>query len=194
MKKIFIISVILISNLILSINYSHAQNSGNLYKNEVRMGIWQLFKGGLHLSYERYFNSNSIVITNEITLIDNSKKSITGYFTQLQYRFYLLQGDGIPFLNLTNEGFYAAPAIKYRYKRIIEDGYDDIINTVGLNLVMGLKYSIIERISLDINFGGTIVKSVIQTDRINNDYQNTMFSEGYTGVAPVGNITIGIRF
>jgi len=49
-------------------------------------------------------------------------------------------------------------------------------------------------INLDVNFGAGYKSSVIGTDRLAHSYDDNIFSPGYTGIGPAGNITFGIKF
>ncbi len=191
-KKLFILLIFVLT--FYNIQNNSAQNEPAVYKNEIRMGPFQLLRNGMHLSYEKYYNNVSYVIIGELTFNKQSGKEITGFLTELQYRNYIIPLNDFNEFGLMREGIYVGPAIKFRYKEIDKNQYNDKIYSLGFNLLVGCKYSVLERLTLDVNVGGSFIFSEIETERIDHDYDLNMYSPGYSGIAPTANVTCGFKF
>ena len=165
------------------------------YNNEFRLGIWQLFFGRMNLNYERYSKKgNSTAFIVEVVYNKNNEKETTGYMFELQPRINILNFNTDEYLDFTVQGIYVAPAIKYGYRNITDSDYNDEITKYGLNLILGIKFSMLSRLTLDICSGGGFTVSEIETQRTSNEYNNSVFSTGYSGISPVLNITFGFKF
>ena len=165
-----------------------------VYKNSFRLGIVPIVRGAFQLNYERDFSKSSVVVIAEITELNVNDKKISGQMGELQYRFFISQNPGSELIGLSRDVFYMAPFAAYRLKNIKEDGFDSDINTLSYGLVFGFRYSNQDRIVLDFNLGAGMKHSDIETDNTYHDYDNNIFSPGYTGISPAGNITFGIKF
>jgi hypothetical protein len=165
------------------------------YRNELRLGIAQLFFGKMHLNYEGYTKrSNSITFVIEATYNKKKEKEITGFLIEMQPRIYILKYEINEFSDFAIEGFYFSPAVKYGSKKIVDSDYHDEITSYGASLILGIKNNILTRLTLDINAGCGFTVSDIETQRISHDYNLNVFSRGYTGFAPIGNVTFGFKF
>ncbi len=173
----------------------HSQVPELKYGNELRLGIAQLFFGKMHLNYEAYTKrSNSLTFVFEATYNKKKEKQITGFLIELQPRIYILKYELDELSDFTIEGFYFSPAVKYGSKNIVDPDYDDKITSYGASLILGIKNNILTRLTLDINAGCGFTVSSIETQRISHDYNLSVFSRGYTGFAPIGNVTLGFKF
>ena len=187
--------IVLIWLMIIAIP-SHSQQFPELkYKNELRFGIVQIFFGTMHLNYEIYTeNYNSVSFVIEATYNKKKDNEVTGIYAEIQPRIYILKYGINEFSDFSIEGIYFSPAVKYGSKKIVDDEYDDTIDRFGVNLILGVKNNILSRLSLDINAGCGFTKSDIQTERTSHEYDLNVFSRGYSGFTPVGNITFGFKF
>jgi hypothetical protein len=187
--------LVLICLMIITIS-SHSQQLPELkYKNELRLGIVQIFFGTMHLNYEIYTeNYNSVSLVIEATYNKKKDNEVTGIYAEIQPRIYILKYGIDEFSDFSIEGIYFSPAVKYGSKKIVDNEYDDSIDRFGVNLILGIKNNILSRLSLDINAGCGFTKSDIHTKRASHEYDLNVFSRGYTGFTPVGNITFGFKF
>lgn len=172
-----------------------SQTADLKYRNELRMGIAQLFFSKMHLNYEVYTKkSNSLAFVIEATYNKKKEKEITGFLVEMQPRIYILKYGIDEFRDFAIEGFYVSPTVKYGSKNIIESDYDDKITSYGASLILGIKNNILTRLTLDINAGCGFKVSSVETQRASHDYNLTVFSRGYTGFEPIGNVTVGFKF
>lgn len=186
---------VLIMLICFQMNISAQNSDTTKYKNEFRIGLIQpLYFGAAYFSYERYFdNKNSFVGSFDITSIKSQSQEVFGYMVELQYRYYLLNLDKWPEYKKHWEG-YIAPSIKIRNKELIYPNDKSQIKSYGFSFVMGVKYIVFGRATIDVNAGLQIKHSNIFTQRQYHNYDYSIFSDGYTGIAPYGNITIGFKF
>lgn len=188
--------ILILVCLIIGLVSIHSQQVPELkYKNELRLGVVQIFFSTMHLNYEVYtkkYNSVSFVI--EATYNKKKDNEITGIYTEIQPRIYILKYGIDEFTDFSIEGIYFSPAIKLGSKKIVDSEYKDQIIRYGINLTLGIKSNILSRLTLDINAGCGFTESDISTQRASHDYDLNVFSRGYSGFAPVGNITFGFKF
>jgi hypothetical protein len=165
----------------------------NTYSNEFRVGFFQFFRNTFYLGYERMFNNKGIVINGGITLYKDVDE-VYGGQGEFQYRFYT-HSFSKEISNIKLENIYLAPYAKYRYLSIqpAEDE-DEIYNVTGGGILFGSKIVILNRLTIDVNLGGGIQYSFDEKGDISEGDNEGIFSPGYTGVAPTGNITFGVRF
>ncbi|MBN2611177.1 MAG: hypothetical protein JXB00_06440 [Bacteroidales bacterium] len=173
--------------------YSHRAMANNedtipVYKNELRFGVYQLFQQALYVSYERFYKNTSTVLSQEITYLNSKSRKISGYYILLEQRINLYNSKDYPY------SVYLAPGIKYRYKDINDTDYHDIINIYGMQITGGLKLIFYSRFTIDMQFGATLQTSEIDTERISYNYDDNYLSPGYSGIAPIFNMTFGFKF
>ena len=172
------------------------QESRTQNKNDLRLGITELARGAIHLSYERSINNyrNGNLASYESTYVNKTNEEIIGSLFELQYRFYILRSDDADICKMKWNGIYVTPGIRYRDKKITDFYYHDQIQNLSFDLLIGIKYIFLKRIILDINCGGSIIHSEIKTLRSYHDYNSNLFSPGYSGIAPMANISFGFNF
>ncbi len=179
-------------------------------KNELRVGFFDFFNSEFLLSYEHLFNNNTgVVVNGGMILKQTSSEDKIGGEGELQYRLYMRPNyrrePGFSF-----NGIYTGPYVFYRYldktttsTRYNYDyntGYQTVVTTVesanystiGAGVLVGMKFIIAHRISIDMNVGGGLKYTDIhpETSKVSSD----IFSDGYTGVAPRAKLTFGLRF
>ena len=175
-------------------------------KNELRVGLFDFVNSEFLLSYEHLFDNNTgIVINGGMILKQTSYEEKLGGEGELQYRLYMRP-------NYTKEpgfsfnGIYTGPYVFYKY--LDKTTYNQYYNsnsgqyvttktnanysTIGAGVLVGMKFVIAHRITIDINVGGGLkyTDTHPETTKVSSD----VFSDGYTGVAPRGRVTFGLRF
>ncbi len=177
-------------------------------KNELRVGFIDFFNSEFLLSYEHLFNNNTgLVVNGGIILKQTSSEDKIGGEGELQYRIYMRPNykkePGFSF-----NGIYTGPYIFYKYLDKTTRYYDWIYSTnggsygvnsynnsnystIGAGVLVGMKFIIAHRISIDLNLGGGI-KYTDTHPKTQNSYN--IFSDSYTGIAPRGKLTLGLRF
>jgi len=191
------------------VNKDTAQNKYTT-KNELRVGFFNLFNSEFFLSYERLFDNNtSLVVNGGMILKQTSDEEKIGGEGELQYRLYLRHNyKKEP--SLAFNGIYTGPYVFYKYldktNNSIYYDYDYNTNfgakiytktnynysTIGAGVLFGMKFIIAHRISVDISLGGGLKYTDTHPDLTN--YYYDIYSDAYTGIAPRGKITFGIRF
>ena len=203
MKKVFITILIII--LFISKINCQDDNSSVFYRNEIRTGIFQFFLNTFYLEYEHFISENSsFVISGGITLKKDSYEEVYGGEGGAQFRMY--SNNIIRGFDFSNtQGLYFAPFLKYRYldvtdidgaefSNIWEDGpFMNIYNTIGGGVLVGVKFFVLERVSIDLNVGGKIQYTLTKNDHV-PDYGYEVFGIAYTGVSPSANLTFGMKF
>ncbi|MFO7657026.1 MAG: hypothetical protein R6W78_08155 [Bacteroidales bacterium] len=207
MKKILMITGFLILSL-----YARPQEELqeitkdiNLYPNEIRVGFFQFFLNTFYLEYEHFFENNTaLVLEGGMSLRKNSYEEIFGGQGGLQFRLYTnsLNRD---IEALRFDRAYFAPFFKFKYLDVTDlDGAEiNGINQPGIlqntyttfagGVLVGIKLSVLERITLDFNIGGGIQYTDEANDEV-PDYAYDVFGVAYTGVAPMANFTFGFKF
>ncbi len=198
------ITILIIILFTLHIN-GQDDNSAVFYSNEIRTGIFQFFLNTFYLEYEHFVSENaSYVVLGGMTLKKDSYEEVYGGEGGAQFRIYSNNIiGGFDFSN--TQGIYFAPFLKYRYLDVTdidgaefsstwEDGpFKNVYNTLGGGVLIGVKFFVLERVSIDINVGGKIQYTFTENDQV-PDYAYEVFGIAYTGVSPAGNLTFGIKF
>jgi hypothetical protein len=198
------------TTLLIIISFGFQANSQDdtstvFYNNEIRTGIFQFFLNTFYMEYEHFISHNaSYVALGGMTLKKDSYEEVFGGEGGAQFRLY--SNNIIRGFNFSNtQGIYFAPFVKYRYldvtdidgaefSGIWEDGpYKNVYNTVGGGVLIGAKFYILERVSIDINVGGKMQYTFTENEIV-PDYAYEVFGIAYTGVSPAGNFTFGIKF
>ncbi|MBN2613264.1 MAG: hypothetical protein JXB00_17050 [Bacteroidales bacterium] len=207
MKKILMITGFIILAL-----YARPQDGSqnltkdiNLYPNEIRVGFFQFFLNTFYLEYEHFFpNNTGLVVEGGMSLRKNSYEEIFGGQGGLQFRLYTnnLNRDLVA---LRFDRAYFGPYFKLKYLDVTDlDGADinnitipgiiqNTYTTFAGGIVVGIKLSMLERITLDFNIGGGIQFTDESEDQV-PDYAYDVFGVAYTGVTPVANFTFGFKF
>lgn len=184
-------------------------------ENELRVSFLDFFNSEFLLSYEHLFKNNTgLVVNGGMILKQTSSEEKLGGEGELQYRLYMRPNykkePGFSF-----NGIYTGPYIFYKY--LDKTNYSSYYNyydsnsgsyidnpvlvnshknanysTVGVGVIVGMKFIIAHRISIDLNVGGGL--KYTDTHPSNAATGSSVFDEGYTGVAPRGKITFGLRF
>ena len=206
MKKV----IFIVLALGLSISGESQDTSKEFYNNAIKMGVFQLFDGGLEFNYERRISENtSCMIGGEFYSNKKSSGDVQSYSGELQYRYYLISPKDLGFKNSAIGGVYVCPSIMFRhwvvsnYNTVYDyvsrqneqqlNGYD-YINNLSCSFIMGVKFNILERVTADFSFGGGTKFSSITDNGPKNTYNTNIYSIGYTGIAPTANFTVGFNF
>jgi len=199
MRKVFLSSLLVLAGLQLLSQKSAVVPD---YKNELRVGIFQFFTGTLNVSYEHYFKpASSIVIEGNLTLIRDNEEDVIGGKGEMQYRFYVRPSSTVKNASRL-EGIFVGPYVGYHYYDITDHNYyvagsyypidkDVYYSTIMGGFIAGVKYTILERFTVDAYLGGGL-RSTDTDDDYNQN--NNIFERGYTGISPRVNLTFGIRF
>lgn len=174
------------------------------YKNEIGVGFFQFFVNTFYMGYEHFFNSSSIVINGGFTLYEDYYEEAIGGSAEVQYRFYSRwANEKISFLQI--DGLYLSPYANYKYIDLTE--YEEewvgqtyhttkkhhIYPSLGGGVLIGIKFFIVERLTVDFNLGGG-VKYTFKEEERDLDYSYSLADPGYTGILPKANLVFGIRF
>jgi len=164
MKKINFIALFVCACL--STNILSAQ------ENAIKLGLFDLAYGGLHLNYEHVLSDNQSAALNVTFLIprklptffyedDGSgdfveiRNRLSGFALTPEYRFYT-GSNGAP------RGFYIAPYLRYsRYAVEFNDTYDGNnvastggVSTIGGGVQFGAQWLISDAVAIDFYFLG----------------------------------------
>lgn len=177
-------------------------------ENELRVGFFDFFNSEFLLSYEHLFKNNTgLVVNGGMILKQTSSEEKLGGEGELQYRLYMRPNykkePGFSF-----NGIYTGPYIFYKYldktnydyntyyysnsSSYVDNSVNANYSTIGVGVIVGMKFIIAHRISIDLNVGGGL--KYTDTHPSNAATGSSVFDEGYTGVAPRGKITFGLRF
>lgn len=177
-------------------------------ENELRVGFFDFFNSEFLLSYEHLFKNNTgLVVNGGMILKQTSSEEKLGGEGELQYRLYMRPNykkePGFSF-----NGIYTGPYIFYKYldktnydyntyyysnwSSYVDNSVNANYSTIGVGVIVGMKFIIAHRISIDLNVGGGL--KYTDTHPSNASTGSSVFNEGYTGVAPRGKITFGLRF
>jgi len=192
---------ILLIFLIIAIG-SNAQDEASLdssnYKNEFKFSPVEFFSSTFQLCYERSLKPGKSVafISGLIYDKDWYGDERTGFKAEVQYRYSLFTSIG----KKTTKNLFFAPFLMYKYvngyTEYWEENYQgyhyykarEIINTAFGGVMFGLKWQFLDRLVIDIYFGGGFRYS-------DNDLNYEGIGDpSYTGIAPKGGIDIGFLF
>lgn len=190
-----------------------------MYKHEYSFGCFHIFAGAFNNGYEYHFSAiKAIRFETEIIYRDNLEESSGGFLynneknvggmLQLQYKYYILGDRTIEAFLFDAGALYMGPFIKYRYHTIESYGdYNTYSGTgttgkletdrfhVGMaGVVFGGRLYFLKKIVLDMSVGGGLRMASIENNGDQQSYKSDPFDIGYSGIAPTGNFTIGIRF
>lgn len=184
-------AIILIVNQFLSAQEENPETK--TYSNEFRVGFFQFFRNTFFIGYERMFSNKGIVINGGVTLYKDIDE-VYGAQGEFQYRFYT-HSFTREISNIRLENIYLTPYAKYRYLSIQPaEEEDEIYNVTGGGILFGTKIIVLNRLTIDLNLGGGIQYSCDKKWKTSEGDDSGIFSPAYTGVAPTGNITFGVRF
>ncbi len=199
-------SIIIILIILISVNaWSEDDDLPVKYKNEIRVGVFQFFLNTFYIEYEHFVSDNtSFIIDGGMTLKKDSYEEVYGGEGGAQFRVY--SGNIIRDFSFSNtEGLYFAPFVKYRYLDVTdingaefsgvwaEGPFKNIYNTMSGGVLIGVKFFMLERLSIDINIGGKLQYTFTESEAV-PDYAYDVFGVAYTGVSPAGSLTFGIKF
>ncbi len=189
MKTIKFLSVLIMLYVCCNNQHSLAQSDPSEFRNELRFGAFQLLYNTFYASYERSYGNNGTSFSAVFTYKDTYEESVTGYLLKIDQKIY--------FNDVTSDygNFYFSPGLKYGYREYVGTSYTDKLTSYGVQVVGGVKYTILNRLVIDFYFGGTIVQTLIQkTGTSDKRYGKNYLSPGYSGVAPIINCTFGFKF
>src|SRR3989339_2033337 len=178
-----------------------AQETTPVYKNEVRLNFIQLFRNTFQVDYERAITEkSSLVISGGLIYKKTDNLDVLGGVGEVQYRInriYISKNEK----NERKLTVYAGPFTKFKYH---EDEYNhfvwvtqgnyvpslktDYYSTLSVGGLVGLKFSLLKYIFIDMNFGGCVKFSETNAGRSEN-----IFQDSYSGIAPAGNISFGVK-
>ncbi len=171
------------------------------YKNEIRMGIFQLFDGGMQIDYEREISKNAGFLIGGMYYYNNkSTTDVKSVRIESQYRYYLVKDKSNFYNGIGIKAAYVCPSFTFTHWDIANKDYNqnitdnDYINNFSLTFLVGVKISYMDRFILDINFGGGPKFSDITDNKPKNTYNSNIFSTGYSGIIPDANLTFGFDF
>ncbi len=209
MKKAFVgafvlVFVVIATNLCYSQESDSNEKTAQDYSDCLRMNLLPLFRGGFQLSYEKLFEDVSFCVSGELNAINIDDRKVSGGMGELQVRVLVYDKESDAFVFSNRNIFYMAPFVSYRYKQIKDDyyyypydeteTYTDKIRSYMLGLLFGLNFISDDRVNVDLNLGAAIRNSSISAASEYHDYENTIFSPGYSGVLPIANLSFGIVF
>jgi hypothetical protein len=181
-------------------------------KNNLSFSPLHLFDNTFQLGYERIFigKTSGLFMSGGVTYKDENYDYKAGGSFEVHYRYYLLNPSSESMFS-EKVVFYAAPYIHSRYLETIynnwswvedlsmpDNGYveerelKEIVKSIGLGVLMGLKLQIHEKIFVESYVGGGL--KISDVDNEGGKDQHLITSPGYSGVVPKGSISIGIRF
>ena len=195
--------------------FSQKTKSDYLFKNDFKVGVFSFINSTFDLNYERMVAENkSLVLRGTVKWLDNGWEKEIGGMGELQYRYYLIQfgkNENYPF----KIGFYAAP---YAFIKTLQDNnaeigyYGEIYNdqlgiyepysydvkeinyiSYGAGIYGGIKALIMKKITMDFTVGGGLKISEHDSD-LPEHYSWTIFEDGYSGIVPRANFTLGFLF
>ncbi len=205
-KSLFVKSIFLLF-LVLFVNNIFAQDSLLLtnqfkkpdYKNEFRTSYIGLFNNIIFIGYERFFkNKTSLVLNAEAKYSKNYYGYFKGYQGELQYRFYYFTKYKKDYA-IKLDGLYAAAYGIYGYQEYTScsgwyvypcDQVKENKPIAGGGILTGLKFTILNKISLDFNLGGGVRYNLLN----NRDYFSYYDNNNDNGIRVKSNITIGFKF
>lgn len=164
-------------------------------KNHFRVSFSKFFLSTMGLEYERDFNNRtSAVVFSDVIVSSSVDDESIGVRGGLQYRIYTLN-EPYPIWFASIDGMYLGPYVSYRYADV-KDLYNNISNTYqALNggILIGLRFKAFDKISGDFHVGGGIQYS-FNSDDEDYYYLFEVYEPDYTGIKPMANISVGIRF
>ncbi|MFP4058916.1 MAG: DUF3575 domain-containing protein [Bacteroidales bacterium] len=174
-----------------------------LYMNELHLGFFHFVNGTFHIEYERYISENkSFLISGELTLVKDDYREALGGQGEIQYRYYLMNRPFTGY-HFGITGIYAAPYLFYgyldqtEYEALYSDNqwHDEYgwYSKTGTGVLIGMKLSVTEQLMLDVGFGGGL-RYLLNETQADRSGEITVFDQSYTGIAPRGNFTLGIKF
>jgi len=178
---------------------SYAQPKDPFEKNNLfSVSMPNLFLSNLTMSYERLFeNNSSAVIKGGLTLKDNVGMSKIGANGEFQYRFHSEIRKDRAF-----QGVFFGPFLSYRYIDIKDESYDyindiyvvkpthDFFSSAMAGVTVGCKIAIVSTVVFGFEIGGGLK----YTTGTRKAYSYDIFDEGYSGIIPKADITLGIFF
>jgi hypothetical protein len=139
-------------------------------------------KTWLTLAPTLYYVNNSYMYGNDET-------SYSGVSLDLNYRYFP-----------SEKGVYAAAGLLYKYLDIDYSEYNDDtrkmsdINTVGLNIMFGYQFILVEQLFLDIYLGWGFRYSIEDSKETANIWDDSILDLGYSGFLPIAGLRIGFSF
>ena len=189
MKTLKLLSMVILTGICFNIRQISAQDESMEYRNELRFGVFQLFGNSLYTSYERLYGNNGTSFSVALTYKDTYDESVSGILIAIDQKVYLKD------VLFDYGNLYFSPGLKFRYRDYTGSNYTDRITTCGFQVVMGTKYTVFNRLVIDLYFGGTLNQSFINKANTSTEsYDETYLKPGFTGVAPVINCTFGFKF
>lgn len=219
MKRLFLILALFLPAFIAfsQVVSDNVPEQEPFYKHEYSFGVFQVFNGALSNGYEYHLSSNkSLRFELEIMYSDNldqngffgNDKRIGGMI-QAQYKYYVLGNKERPRRAFQLGGLYLGPFAKYRYLEIERYPYDnyyydgsqnnfdtefDRFNIGMAGVLFGIRFIFFQKIVIDGCVGGGLRVADVQNNGVKQSYKESSVDIGYSGIAPAGNFTVGIRF
>jgi hypothetical protein len=204
MKNLLLLFAFLVPG---SFYITHAQLDDFENKNDFRVGIFSMVVSTIDLQYERLLAPDkSINLKGAVKYKDNGYDKEIGLMGELQFRYYLLTNTRSGYYPF-DMGLYAAP---YGFFKVLEDDQPDIYSyfdevhqnwvefsdpvryeSYGFGVYAGFKGVMFKKLTVDLNFGGGLK---ITESNAPNNYSYDVFDDGFSGVVPRGNFSVGFLF
>lgn len=195
MKKLIFITIFLFIQFCFY-SFVNGQSKDSLkHKNELRIGLLQMRNYTLHINYERHFDDKKSLVGLVQTpslLSFGSREFSTFYGVSYKYNLINFIKDKEYSINWNT---YFSPGLRYYIYQYKDSQYRDIIDSYEGNIVVGfnnIKSS--KNAVIDFNVGIAYRYSIISTNRENPNFGYRFLYPGYTGIAPIANLTIGVKF
>lgn len=180
-------------------------------KSRVYMSPWSFLANTFQLLYERDYSKGSFLLAGDALVIRNKDEETLGFGAEIQPRITVYSQN----VTSTKRGktssyhayIYGAPYLRYRYidATYTKDSmmYDiwgtligtittretDIISSFSGGVVLGVRFTFVKKLSLDLFAGGGVKFSDINGNK--NRY-GQVFDYGYTGILPKGGMKLGL--
>ncbi len=210
MKKILILVLVL---LVGYAGQSQTSIKDYKYKYNFSLSPFSFANSSLDVNLERMLASNkSLVLRGAVKYRDPGQDLEVGVLGELQYRYYLMHNGHKSTNHPFNIALYAAPYVyvkqlydespEFYVNVIYHDQFypyqpvnsDITYNSVGFGIYSGVKGVIFERLTIDLFLGGGLDLTYFDTDNNMDNVTFDIFEEGYSGIIPRGNLSIGFLF